>query len=189
MQLKRKLLNSIFIIFFTFFSVGTLYAKKLDLLCGVFNLSAEKDGIEGNAAGLGAYRISYFHNLKIDIELGVGYSVIMSDIVGGDLEYGLDLLVNYFPLTPALNKVFKGLHNSVLVQDLWRPYVGVGFYQREVQSVKVSYVGFGVRCGSEYRLDKNMYLKGEFSFITLAGEGGGVATEIGLYGGITLLMW
>ncbi len=183
----KKLLHRHFAITFilTLLTITPVLAGKIDAMFGYYSLTAKSSRSSGAISGLGSYKIGYFQNFYKNFEAGVGYTVIMSDIVGGDMEYGLDIAINYFPVSSSSTKVFNNTDMSVKVYDLWRPYVGAGFAQRQIQSVKVSYAGFALQGGVERRVDGALSLKSELRMVSLVGETQGEATEVNMFVGLS----
>ncbi len=71
------------------------------------------------------------------------------------------------------------------VNQLWRPFIGVGFLQRQFQSVQNSYAGFGASVGTERALNTAFGLKFFMRYATMGGSDESKATEITIFSGIT----
>lgn len=160
-------------------------ANKVDILAGGYSLSASTDEASGSASGLGGYKINYSFNLLNNLDMTVGYSIIMSNTFGGDLGFGFDFEFNYFPLTPSIPINSKSTKSFMTVKPLWRPLVGICFHQRQFQSVNSNYAGFGLNLGFERSMDRIFDLKGLVRYSVLGGPGSANATEILILGGIT----
>ncbi len=178
--LKIRLLSFV-IILFSF----SAHASKFDLLMGMFSLSASGSTGDTSVSSLGSYRVAYGHSVFDKFDLTLGYTLNMTNTIGGDLAYGLDVGVNYFPLTFSSPQEFESNGVAVKVDELWRPFVGLSFNQRQFQSVRNSYAGFGLGVGTEYSISKRYSLKSEFRYISLSGSSESEATEINMLFGIS----
>lgn len=162
-------------------------AGKLDVMAGWFSLSAKTNLASADFSNFGAYRMNYLIPVTSKLELTVGYSLLMSDTFGGDLGYGIDGGVTYYPLSES--KAIEASSGSarMVVDPLWRPYVGVGFSQRQFQSVLSTYAGFSMFLGVERSLDREFDAKTEFRIVELRGSGTATATEITAVVGLVYL--
>lgn len=183
-----KLIRSTLLIMILQLAGGSLcFANgKLDLLFGVFSLTAETDNGSGSISGVGSYLLAYRHPLSQTLELGLGYSMNATETFGGDLGYGPDLGISYFPLTTTQPEEFRDNTTTVKISPLWRPYVSLSFHQRQYQSTQTSYGGFGLAGGSEYQWKPTMSFKLEIRLLNLTGPSNGKATEIDAMAGISL---
>lgn len=161
-------------------------ASKFDLMMGMFSLDATSSSGDTSVSSLGAYRAAFSHSLLDNVDVMIGYTLNMTNTVGGDLAYGMDLGFNYFPLTFTEPKSFEKDGVRIRRDELWRPYVGMSFNQRQFQSVRNNYAGFGVNVGTEYSLNKKFSFKSEFRYISLGGSGDSEATEMNVLAGISL---
>lgn len=153
-------------------------ANKFDLSAGYYSLTAKTSSASGNSAGLGGYKLTYSFDLFRGLQLALGYSLIMSNTVGGDLGYGLDLGFEYFFLTPPQSVQGSSPSAFMSVSPLWRPFVGTSFHQRQFQSVRTNYAGFGVSAGVERSLDAPFDAKAQIRYSALTGPGSSTATEL-----------
>ncbi|MCB0357219.1 MAG: hypothetical protein KDD40_09435 [Bdellovibrionales bacterium] len=174
------------LVLFILFYSSTVWAGKIDLLTGPFALQAKVNDREGNVSALGSYKFSYFMDVTPNIQMGAGYTVMMSNTVGGDLAYGIDVSINYFPFTPS-SQVISNAHNSLLkINPLWRPFIGGSFHQRQAQSTNSSYAGFGVTVGTERALDYFFDLKAMVRYVLLSGPNSATATETTFFIGASM---
>jgi hypothetical protein len=181
-MMNRKQL-SVFLIFC--FTVSSCLAAKVDVMGGFFSLNAKTNSGSANVSTLGSYRVSASKSFFDSLDAVLGYTINMSNTIGGDFAYGIDLGVNYFPFTFTEPSHFESEGVSVRRDELWRPYVGFSFNQRQFQSVKNGYAGFGVNLGSEYSINKKYSLKSEFRYISLAGSSESEATEMNILFGVS----
>jgi hypothetical protein len=179
-------LKGIQLSFFLFlFSAQVLAADgKISLTGGYFGISAKTSEKTSSISNPSAFRAAYQYPFLEKFEAVAGYSVLLADFSGTDLGYGLDLGINYFPLTMSSDDVAHNPYIDVKRYEKYSPYVGLGFYQRQFQSVKNSYAGLGATVGIERYYDKKINFKAEGRFISLGGSGDSTATEINVLVGI-----
>ncbi len=159
---------------------------KLDLMFGGFTINAETESGSGSLSGLGSYMVAYRYSLSSSLELGLGYSLNATETFGGDLGYGPDLGLSYFPVTPTQSTEFRDANTSVKLSPLWRPYFSFSFHQRQYQSTQTSYGGFGIAGGTEYQWRPHLSLKAEVRTLSLTGPSNSKATEIDAFVGISI---
>ena len=157
---------------------------KIDLSVGYFSIKAKSSGEEASISNPSAFRVGYQKELLPSLEFAVGYTILLADFAGSDLGYGLDLGAIYFPLTGSSDEVFKSDAIEVRRYEHLRPYLGLGFYQRQFQSVKNSYAGLGATLGVERYYDKKMNFKAEARYVGLSGSNESTATEMNLLFGV-----
>ena len=122
-------------------------------------------GLEGAEAGPNKF------------EVAIGYTVYFTGVISGDSGSGLDLGLNYFPLTSAGPIEDKGEGAVMAIEELWRPYLGVTFNQRNFQSVQTTYSGYGFVIGLERVLNSTTNLNSTIRMITLNGPKSSTAKE------------
>ncbi|MCB9024684.1 MAG: hypothetical protein H6625_00065 [Bdellovibrionaceae bacterium] len=186
-SLKLKSYLFLMRIFLAIFFISTsVYAGKFDLLTGPFSLKAKVNDQEGGVSTVGAYNITYMLDLLPSLQLGAGYTVLMSNTFGGDLAFGIDAGLYYFPLTPSGQVDAKSINALLNIKPLWRPFVGGSFHQRQAQSTESSYAGFGVSLGVERALDYFFDLKLNLRHVLLSGPNGSTATETTFFIGASM---
>lgn len=152
-------------------------AGKVSLSAGFFSIDATAEGQSSQISNPSAFHVAYLQPRWEQFELKIGYSLIMADFSGSDLGYGLDAGVNYFPFTSAADEKLETPHVAIKRTQLWRPLVGVAFNQRNFQSVRNSYAGFGFNAGVERYYDEKINLKAEMRYTSLGGSNESEATE------------
>ena len=167
------------------FSGSISKAAKLDLYFGAFDFSAKTASASGSKCGDGAYKISYFLPILEQLEVGIGYTVILSEVVGGDSSFGLDLEAAYFPLTSASSIKSQNESTVVLIESVWSPFVLLGYSARQFQSVSTQYNGFTAGIGVERKWNSKMNLKGLVRFASFAGPNDSSADELVILGGVS----
>jgi hypothetical protein len=153
----------------TSFAMGA----KINFDVGYYSLSAEsptagKDNVE--VSGFGSYSLSGNVPLSLHFELGLGYTVFFSQTLSGDMGYGPDFSVIYFPMSSGSG--VKSYESNVYYQEIekWRPFFYLSFHQRQFQSVQSSYSGFGVGGGVEYQMNPEYSLRGTMRSMSLTGS-------------------
>lgn len=188
MPLKRQVLSWLFIIagIMTSFysSQSSARTTKVEGHLGIFQLDAKSGTRSGTKSGPGAYKLVVGIELIPSIEVFAGYTVIMSSGFGGDLAFGIDTGINYFFMTPYFGESATSTNSHLAVRPLWRPFVGLGFHQREFQSVRSSYAGFGGQAGVERALRQDFDLKVSLRYISLGGAQSASATELTITTGL-----
>ena len=152
-------------------------ADTLVLSAGAFSLSAKAQDRTSTIAGPGSYSVTYFRPMISHIQLMVSYSLMMSKVIGGDMGYGPDIGFAFYPLSHAPGLEARSDNVTFVQQQVWRPFVGGQFIQRQFQSVQSSYSGFQVSVGTLYRWDELFSLTGMFRFGYLGGPSDSSATE------------
>lgn len=163
---------------------ATARTTKFEGHIGGFQLKASNSGQTKTKSGPGAYKLAVGVELLPSIEVFAGYTIIMSSGISGDLAFGIDTGVNYFPLTPAFSVGAFSNGSHILLRPLWRPYAGFSFHQREFQSVKSSFAGFGTQIGFERTLSHQFDLKFNLRYVSLGGSQASTATELMLTTGL-----
>ena len=150
---------------------------RLDFAFGYFTLKSNSGEKTTNISNLGAANLAYLHPFGEKTQLNLGYSVLLADSSASDKGYGLNVGINYYPVSSAKNEKYKDDQFEIERFEMWKPFVGIGFYQRDFQSIKNSYAGFGINAGIERYFDKFMSLKAELRYIALAGANEATASE------------
>lgn len=177
-----KLLNlaGSFALFAIILTPSVSKARKLEFSTGFFNFSAENSRNSTSKAitGAGAYRVAYLHSFWDRYELDIGYSLLASKVIGGDLSFGFDIGVNYFFMSNAGRITAEGGGITLVMQDQWRPFVGISFNQRNFQSTSAQYAGGGLKVGTEYQLTDDLSLSTTARYLSLGGPNQSVASQI-----------
>ena len=172
MKIHCALLSSITLISCLFSS--NAFAGKYDLLVGAFSYSAKVADKTTAVSGLGTYEAAYLIPFKENFELNLDYS------------YGPKLGVNYFPLNFSSSEKIELPNKTIEIHDFFKPYVGIAFNQRQFQSAKTSYAGFGPVLGFEKYLNARYTLKSEVKMTSYTGASQATATEMNLLFGLVL---
>ena len=149
------------------------YAHKLNFDLGFFSINATPPTNSGlnsiSLSGPGVYAVSGSFEIFPSIEIGAGYSLFFSKGFTGDLGFGPDLTLHYFPLTRAAGfQASTGGTQYTEIEKL-RPYVQVGFHQRQFQSAQSAFSGFGIGAGTEYQWDPKLSFRAGVRMMNLLG--------------------
>lgn len=159
--------------------------NKLEFSAGGYSLTAQTAKRSGSLTSLGVYRIGYSYGFGNQFEFQLGYTLFMSDIITGDLGFGPDLGVLYYPVTDTGIRKVVTENVQLSVEDVVRPFVSLGFHQRQFQSVDSSYAGFSVGAGAEYGWSQDFSLKGQARYLILNGPSSATANQLDLLFGIS----
>ncbi len=165
---------------------SSAFASKFSVSAGAYDITAETTRSDGSIRNLGVYQLSFRFPIIRQLELGVGYSVAMSGVVGGDLAFGVDLGLQYYPVTSAEGITWSSDSASFQMNELWRPYVGLGFHQRQVQAIQTSYAGFGLSLGVERVLREMISARGEVRALQMSGTSSSSAREFDVMLGLVI---
>jgi hypothetical protein len=149
------------------------YGQKVHFELGAYSIHAEppKDSTAAvvSLSGFGTYSVSANFRLRDPFEIGVGYTVFYAKAISGDMGFGPDFYLYYFPLNEGSGRSFQGEGVSFREIQQWRPYVDIAFHQRQFQSVESAYSGFGLGGGVEWQWTDNSGLRAGIRTMSLAG--------------------
>ena len=185
----RSALRSPLRYFVLLFLTLPIYASdggRLALDYGYFSLDAKVNGVTTRVSNPSAFRLTYLKPMNRSLEVFLGYSILLADFSGSDMGFGFDAGANFYPLGNSTEERYKDTQVEVRKFDLWRPYVGLGFHQRNFQSVKNSFAGIGASAGVERYLSEKYNLRASARYITLGGSGDSSASELGVLFGIVV---
>jgi hypothetical protein len=170
--------------FLILYSFEALAVGRLDFSYGYFSINAKTKDKSGSLSSPTAANLAYLYSITEKIALNVGYTILLADLAASDKGYGLNMGFNYYLFSSSKNE--KLINDNIEVEryQLWRPYTGFGFYQRDFQSIKDSYAGFGLSLGTERYYNKDMSFKGEIRTIALSGSNEASAFEVNAFFGV-----
>jgi hypothetical protein len=153
------------------------WAQKVNLDFGFYTINAEAPAPAGSTAapstvslsGPGAYSLSGNFEMRPGIEIGVGYTVFYSKFISGDMGFGPDFSLIWFPINEGSGLSLNSQSVRYFEIQSWRPFVGMSFHQRQFQSVESSYSGFGFNGGIEMQYTNTMSFKGAVRSMSLIG--------------------
>lgn len=180
-------LHKFFLVGFLFFlGVENTYARKFQFSFGGYSVSAKTSAQDGSLSGLGFYRLAYYQQVLPQVYFNLGYSLIMSQTLSGDMSFGLDVGAIYFPLSQGGVVQGSTSNTTLSITELWRPYIGLGFVERRFESVSSNYAGFNAVLGVERELDAPVNLSGEIRYSSLYGASQATATEMAFVLGMNI---
>lgn len=178
MQLNRKVPAWWTLFALAAFS-GSAQAAKFELQGGGYIVDASTGSKSASVSGPGALAFGYAHRLVRHVEVTFGYTLL----IAGDIANGFDIGARWFPVTENEKTSWESGQATLVSAEVWRPYVGVGFSQRQFQSVKAGYSGFGADIGIERTLEESFVLRAAIRYRQYAGQSGSSASEWnGLFG-------
>jgi hypothetical protein len=152
--------------------------NKFDIGFGFYAVTAKTSTGSGSTSGIGLYQLNYRRTISPKFEIAVGYTIYFSGLVSGDSGSGLDLGFNYYPFTFSGPIESNGPGAKMKMEELWRPYVGGTFNQRNFQSVQTTYTGFGIVLGVERVLNEKMNLNAVVRDLKLSGPKNSTGSEL-----------
>lgn len=161
-------------------------SNKFEFAAGYYQLSSDGSGTSTSVANFGTYRALYHHTFFANLEIVLGYSLFVSDVISGDKGFGPDLGLMYFPLGPASDVKIATDTVSLSFSEKWRPFGAVTFHQRSFQSIDSSFAGFGAAVGTEYDGGGFLDYKAELRYLLLGGPSNSSASQIEALLGVIL---
>lgn len=160
---------------------------KFEVGAGFYSFSAsnKRNDTSNTISGVGAYRLAYRHPLFDQWEFDAGYSLTASQTFSGDLAFGVDLGLNYYPWTLNGPQTLTGEGVLASFDDRWRPYVGFAFQQRNFQSTSSQYAGGGFKIGAEYFWTNRTYFHSSLRASALGGPNQSTAQQTEILFGLT----
>lgn len=162
------------------------YGYRIETFGGGYSFTAtnSKNNSRATLSGIGSYRLGFRFSIFNQIEGDLGYSILATDVVGGDLSFGADLGFSYFPWTVTGDLELNRPEATLTAYSRWHPLIGFGFSQRNFQSVSSQYAGAHLKVGLEYQGWRQMRVGGFLRYIMLNGPSNSTATQIDILGGI-----
>ncbi|MCB0377114.1 MAG: outer membrane beta-barrel protein [Bdellovibrionales bacterium] len=138
-----------------------------------------------SSSGFGAYSVEIAYAVSPKFQGVFGINVLMSDIYTGSSGYGFDFGGKYFPFTSAGTIDIESGKASIIIQEKWRPYIGLSFRQRIFNlALSSSYLGPGMSLGVDYSLSRDVFLNAEFRYDYLYGNGDALAKQMNMLIGL-----
>lgn len=151
---------------------------------GHFNINAKTPDTSATISNPSAFHLGFLQPKWNNWEFKIGYSVLLADFSGSDMGFGIDAGVNYYPLSDAGDEKFTDGKVTIRRYEIWRPFVGLSFNQRNFQSIRNSYAGFGLSLGTERYYSEHLNFRTEARYVSLAGSSESEATETSLWVGV-----
>jgi len=147
-------------------------AQKLNFFAGFYSINANPPSANASSiriSGPGAYGLSGQFSLRPNLEFGVGYTVFLSKGISGDMGFGPDLSLVYFPFSASSALVHSRVGIEFREIESLRPYGMVSFHQRQFQSAQSAYSGFGLGLGTEIQWSDRTAFRFGLRTMNLAG--------------------
>lgn len=158
---------------------------KLDLMAGSYNLTAKSGNGEVSLSKFGIYKVGFRRKFFSRFEFGAGYTLFTSQVITGDMGYGPDVSLFFYPITEPSAMEYKDDKIEMHLSEQWRPFASMSFHQRSFQSINASYAGFSGGLGTEYSWSKDFDLRGELRILKLDGPDKSTANQMDILLGIT----
>ena len=162
--------------------------NSFSFITGYYDLQAEVSGEGGALADFGSLRTQYWHSLNNLFSFSIGYTVLLEKYGAGDSAYGFDLGGIFRPFNNQYGSFSGSGGVSISVKQKWNPFIGIGFHQRQYQSVRSSYSGLGLSLGNEYDIGEDFLLYGDIRYVNLSGPVDASATELSVNFGVSYLL-
>lgn len=191
MRLSQRKWICATILFISYLAPDLALAGKLEGSLGGFQFSAsnKRNNSSSSLSGFGSYHLAYHHAVGSNVEVDAGYSIIATDGIGGDLSFGFDIGIIYFPFSASSDLKVSGQGAHGVFQDVWRPFVGLGFHHRNFQSTSAQYAGAGLKLGTEYQYSEDLSFLGYLRYISLGGPNQSSATQVEALAGAIFRFW
>lgn len=165
---------------------GIAQGAKLDWSTGYFKLTSKTPTASGSVTSYSTYQIALRHALLSQIEIEIGYTLNFAKFFSGDMGYGPDMGLLYYPLGSASRTNLKNGDVYLEQFEPIRPFVIMQFHQRQFQSIQASYAGFSVGGGVEYWFSPPFGLRLWGNALRLRGPLQSTASETNLLIGLSV---
>jgi hypothetical protein len=147
-------------------SLPQAWAHKFSIMSGLYSLSTTNPdtGAGISSLGLGANMVQYSVRIMPRLAAEVGYFLIIGDGFSGLDSNGIEAGATYYPLSEAEARTYQDEFVSLRLSDIWRPYIGAFFAQRQVLSA--SFAGYGAKGGTEWVFKAPWLVKVEGRFVS-----------------------
>lgn len=161
--------------------------NALDFSAGFYSIKGTnaRAKTSSSISGPGAYQLAYRRRVSPHFDVGLGYSVYFSQVITGDSVFGLDLMAQYYPFSSSRGVRSESPEVMVTITEVWRPYVGLAFMQRNFQGVQATYVGFAGVIGTQYALQGATSLFAYARYAALNASSSSTATELNVSLGVS----
>lgn len=162
-----------------------LFGKStLSFSLGGYSLSTKVQNRSQNYSGVGNYHFEIKHLFYKNVSANLGYTLIYDSVITGDSMYGIDFGASWYPLASTIYDSVSGQNITLGYSNRWAPYIGFQFNQRQFQSNKSNYSGFGLHAGVSFPFLSDMIWKTEMRYNQLLGPNDSSASELDLYLGV-----
>jgi hypothetical protein len=179
---KKSWLLSLLFAYIFIGNTNQAYANELYLTgkFGTYGFSVENNG-SSSLSGLGAYSLDLGYRLSNTLTASLVFNALAESVISGDMGYGFDIALRHYPISNNGVKKLSDDKINIHIADLYRPYYGFAFRQREfILILSTSYVGPGFFAGIDYQWSPEWFLNFEFRYDMLQGPGEATATQMNL---------
>lgn len=177
-----KTLLSLILILFPLYSFSDVY---LTGKFGTYAFDVDNRGKSSSVSGMGAYALDIGYELEHNLMVSAIFNIIMADTFTGDQGFGFDIALKHYPISSPAFQIIKDDSLEVYVADLYRPYYGLAFRQREFLLIlSTNYVGPSLFFGLDYQWRNDWYLNTEFRYDMLSGPSDAEAIQTNILFGI-----
>ena len=169
----KKLLPSLIMLLST-----SSFAGSFGVMTGYYSLNSKSGSKSATVSALGSYRFFYHHEIRPNFIADLSYTVLFEKSLGGDSSYGFDIGGSYFPFQRATSSESQLDNVTIKIEPKYSPYIGLGYHQRQYQSIRSAYSGPGIKAGTIYSYSKSFNIIGEARYISLSGPVSTTATEL-----------
>lgn len=130
---------------------------------GTYTFSATNSSGGGSVSGVGAFTFALEYAFLDQFSANASYNYLKSDGIGGDTSTGVDVAIKWYPVTYSGYKYLENGPVEINLTQLFRPYVGFAFRQREfVLVLTTNYIGYGFFVGVDYQMRERWFLNFEY---------------------------
>lgn len=179
---KKTLLSAFLVVSIPTFSV----AKDLYITGkgGTYSFAVDNNG-SSSISGLGAYAVDISYPISNNLMASLIFNILSESVISGDMGYGFDIAIKHYPMSGFGHNKLEDEKIKINVADLYRPYYGIAFRQRQfVLILSTSYVGPGIFGGIDYQWKHDWYLNFEFRYDSLQGPREAVANQMNMLFGL-----
>ena len=158
-SLKFKLSSIFSLIFFPIQAFAT--ENKIAFSVGASSLNItnlQTRYIQSTTSGL--YQVEYQRNFAHHFEMGLGYTLMISQMITGDLGYGIDGAFYYYPVSGASQNTW--IHSgrcTLTTQERIRPFIALSVNQRSFTTTPNNFIGLSGMVGSEMSITQLSHLR------------------------------
>ncbi len=167
-------------------STAIAASNKIELEVGGYSLNAKSETGSGRITALGIYRVGYRRSISRHFDIGLGYTILFTQIIRGDTGFGLDLNGTYYFLGASSQIEAEGSNSYLSYTEDLRPFLSLSFAQRNYQSIQTSYAGFGASVGVDKNILERLNARISVRYSILSAGGNASAQEMSALGGIVI---
>ncbi len=148
---------------------GFVVMGQVGMSLGHFVIESDNTSGRQRLSNLGHLRLFYEFPVVDKVLIKPSYSLYLIGANSHDFGYGMDINVQYFPLSFNRHLAYKERDLYIYSAEKIRPYATIGFHQRQYQSIQSNYAGPGFGGGFDYQWRKDLKINAEILYLNLAG--------------------